>query len=207
MKNLIILILFLIARTTMAQDTLVFNYFSLPNDICNCQDFEVEAYHQSILQTLDKIVIERRKLKPKRDSDEIFLRGLGTMAKEMATNRVAIRKEANNDYRRKIEPLHFQLAHAHEAQKTKLKAAIAKAHQNYCRKYTKRQLKLLKKQIGKLKAMRPWMDGLIATKNNVVLNGNTLTISDFDLYLMYLETLSKAYDYRLQPSERQIESD
>lgn len=179
-----------------------FRYFDLPKEICRCNTDEMNSFHHSIAEALEQTVALRRQLRPSKEPNEKFIQELGLFARRASTERAAIRQKANNEYRLKIETLHFRLANAHPEEKDRIIAKIKKEQHAYCRKFSVQQWKTLSSQIKRMKTLKPWIATFIDSKGIQQPENTSLTISDFDLYLLYLETLSKAFEHRFQWAEK-----
>lgn len=206
-EGIIFMVLLISPLLNSAQEVLYFRYFPIPEKPCSCAFTEIEAYRNQILAALEEAVKQRKRLQPKREKNQTFPQQLGDQAKRMVLERTAIYKKANNRYLHKVEPLYLKLTLADKKHQARLKKKIGKAQKSYCLRYSKQQNQLIRNHLKQLSALKPWMEELITSEKDLAPDESSITVSDFDLYLLYLETVSKTYDYKLHPSERENSSE
>jgi len=203
MRNLLIFLLVLICcREVFAQQEFRFRYYPVPEKVCYCSDSVMNQYQQKIVIAIDEAVLYRRTIKPPQERNQVYIQHVSQQIKKAITESTVLKKAAINDYRNKIEEMHFRLATADEKEKLRLKKKISKQLERYCKKYSRKQIKILHKQIKEMKLLSPWFSEMITFQNDYLPREKRLSVTDFDLYLLYLESLGKVYDFRMQPSER-----
>ncbi len=206
MKNLLIfLFIFFIYHDVSGQQYFHFRYFPVPDKVCTCSDSMITEYRQNVLEAIDEAVLNRKRIRPPQEKSEDFLQQVSRQIKKTSTESTALKKAAIEEYRKKIEIMHFRLATADKKEKPRLKKKIDKKLERYCKKYSRKQTKMLQKHINEMAQLRPWFSEMIKTKNDYLPNEKMLTVADFDLYFLYLESLGKVYDFRMQASERSSE--
>jgi hypothetical protein len=206
MKNLLIfLFIFFTYHEVSAQQYFHFRYFPVPDKVCTCSDSVINQYQQTILEAIDEAVLNRKRIRPPQEKNQVFLQQVSRQIKKTSTESSALKKAAIEEYRKKIEVMHFRLATADEKEKPRLKKKIDKKLERYCKKYSARQTNMLRKHIKEMAQMRPWFSEMEKTQNDYLPNEKNLTVADFDLYFLYLENLGKVYGFKMQTSERSSE--
>lgn len=188
----------LFAVKTFAADTLSFVYIPLPDKVCYCDSAYIDRYNRYLGSVADSMVMVRRKIKPARTNDKNYQTSVGDLAGLMVAERAALKRKADVQYRKKIEPLYYSKIDASAEEKKALDKKISEEKLKLCKKYSSLQTKMIEKHIKQMSEQSDWFAQFSKNKTNMQYSGS-VTLTDFDLYFMYLETMSSAFNYVYNP--------
>jgi|GEM_PF-3514103 len=108
-----------------------------------------------------------------------------------------LEKEADDWYLLKIRPLYDTLNLLYEDEYNAMYRRIIEAEKSYCRKFSPRQLELIKRQVEALEKAFPAIQDLLARNIPVKDASNQFKAKELDPVWLYLKAIEKSFDYRI----------
>jgi hypothetical protein len=121
----------------------------------------------------------------------------------IAREQVILEKDADDYYKARITPLHNKLNQLDGPAYNSMLKKINQAEKVYCAQFSPRHLNLIQQEVEGLKRLNPIIKDYLEGKSNNEAGLDLFLLKDADPIIMYLNAISKAFDYRIHKDEEE----